>query len=108
MTVFYTEGLYMEMLFIILSVAAVLVMVYALYSALTLKSRIPGGKVKSKWNVLTSLIIIFTVGYLATPFFRLLPQEIKDILVGVIFLAGAIFVVIVIKLYFKIIEDLGL
>ncbi|HUK99427.1 MAG TPA: hypothetical protein VLX29_01085 [Nitrospirota bacterium] len=98
----------MEMLFIILSVAAVLVMVYALYCALTLKSKIPGGKVKATWNVLTSLIIVFTVGYLTTPFFRLLPQEIKDILVGVIFLAGAIFVVIVIKLYFKIIEDLGL
>ena len=98
----------MEILFIILSVAAILVMVYALYSALTLKRKIPGGKVKSTWNVLTALIIMFTVGYLATPFFRLLPQEVKDILVGVIFLAGAIFVVIVIKLYFKIIEDLGL
>ncbi len=98
----------MAMLFVILSAAAILVMVYALYSALSLKSKIPGGKVKSTWNVLTSLIIIFTVGYLATPFFRLLPQEIKEILVGVIFLAGAIFVVIVIKLYFKIIEDLGL
>jgi hypothetical protein len=98
----------MENLFLLLSIAAILVMVYALYSALTLKSKIPGGKAKSTWNVLTSLIMIFTVGYLATPFFRLLPLEVKDILVGLIFLAGAIFVVIVIKLYFKIIEDLGL
>jgi hypothetical protein len=98
----------MEILFLLLSGAAVLVMVYALYSALSLKSKIPGGKVKSAWNLLTSLIIMFTIGYLATPFFRLLPPEVKDILVGVIFLAGAIFVVIVIKLYFKIIEDLGL
>jgi len=98
----------METLFLLLSGAAVLVMVYALYSALSLRSKIPGGKVKSAWNLLTSLIIMFTIGYLATPFFRLLPPEVKDILVGVIFLAGAIFVVIVIKLYFKIIEDLGL
>ena len=98
----------METLFLVLSSAAILIMVYALYSALTLKDKIPGGKVKSAWNLLTSLIIIFTIGYLATPFFRLLPPEVKDILVGVIFLAGAIFVVIVIKLYFKIIEDLGL
>ena len=98
----------METLFLVLSSAAILAMVYALYSALTLKDKIPGGKVKSAWNLLTSLIIIFTIGYLATPFFRLLPPEVKDILVGVIFLAGAIFVVIVIKLYFKIIEDLGL
>lgn len=98
----------MQILFLTLSVAAILVMLYALYSALALKTKIPGGKVKSTWNVLTSLIVIFTVGYLATPFFRLLPPELKDVLVGVIFLAGAIFVVIVIKLYFKIIEDLGL
>ncbi len=98
----------MQILFLTLSVAAILVMLYALYSALALKSKVPGGKVKSTWNVLTSLIVIFTVGYLATPFFRLLPPEIKDVLVGVVFLAGAIFVVIVIKLYFQIIEDLGL
>ena len=45
---------------------------------------------------------------LSTPFFRLLPSEFKDVLVGVIFLAGAIFVLIVINLFFKIIEDIGL
>jgi hypothetical protein len=98
----------MESLFLVLSVAAILVMLYALYSSLALKSKIPGGKVKETWNILSGLIVMFTVGYLSTPFFRLLPQDIKDILVGVIFLAGAIFVVIVTKLFFKIIEDLGL
>lgn len=98
----------METLFLVLSVAAILVMLYALYSSFALKHKIPGGKVKETWNILTGLIVMFTVGYLSTPFFRLLPQEIKDILVGVIFLAGAIFVVIVIKLFFKIVEDLGL
>jgi hypothetical protein len=98
----------MQSLFLFLSVAAILVMLYALYSSLALKNKIPGGKVKETWNILTGLIVIFTVGYLSTPFFRLLPQEIKDLLVGVIFLAGAIFVVIVIKLFFKIVEDLGL
>ena len=98
----------MGILFLVLSVASILVMLYALYSSFTLKSKIPGGKVKSTWEVLSSLIVVFTIGYLSTPFFRMLPQEVKDILVGVIFLAGAIFVVIVIKLFYKIIEDLGL
>jgi hypothetical protein len=51
---------------------------------------------------------MFSVGYLATPFFQLLPPDIKDILVGLIFLAGAIFVVVVTKLFVKIVEDLGL
>ncbi len=98
----------MEILFFVLSVAAILVMLYALYSSITLKNKVPGGKVKKTWNILTGLIVMFTVGYLTTPFFRMLPQGVKDILVGVIFLAGAIFVVIVIKLFFRIIEDLGL
>jgi hypothetical protein len=98
----------METLFLVLSVAAILVMLYALYSSFALKSKVPGGKVRETWNILSGLIVLFTVGYLSTPFFRLLPQEVKDLVVGVIFLAGAIFIVIVIKLFFKIIEDLGL
>ena len=57
---------------------------------------------------LTGLIVRFTAGSVATPFFRLLPAEIKDLLLGVIFLAGAVFVVIVIKLFFRIVEDNGL
>jgi hypothetical protein len=98
----------MDVVFLFLSIAAIVVMLYALYSSFTLRNKIPGGKVKKTWGILNGLIIMFTAGYLTTPFFRLLPQEVKDILVGVIFLAGAIFVVIVIKLFFKIVEDLGL
>lgn len=98
----------MKELFLLLSIAAILVMMYALYSSFALKSKVPGGKVKETWNILTGLIVMFTIGYLTTPFFRMLPQEIKDILVGVIFLAGAVFVVIVIKLFYRIVEDLGL
>lgn len=98
----------MEMLFLIFSILSILVMLYALYNAFVLRHHVPGGKVRSTWNFLTSLIIMFSLGYLATPFFRLLPPEVKDILVGVIFLAGAVFVLIVVKLFYKIVEDLGL
>ncbi len=98
----------MEILFLVLSVLSIVVMLYALYSAFILRHKVPGGKVKSTWNFLASLIVLFSVGYLSTPFFRLLPQELKDVLVGVIFLAGAIFVLIVIKLFYKIVEDIGL
>jgi predicted membrane channel-forming protein YqfA (hemolysin III family) len=98
----------MDILFLFLSISAIAVMFYALYSAFILRHRVPGGKVKSTWNFLTGLIVMFAVGYLSTPFFRLLPQEAKDALVGVIFLAGAIFVLIVIKLFYKIVEDIGL
>jgi hypothetical protein len=85
-----------------------MIIFYALYSAFALRHRVPGGKVRSTWNVLAGLIAMFSIGYLTTPFFRMLDPAVKDILVGVIFLAGAIFVVIVIKLFYKIIEDVGL
>jgi len=98
----------MEILFLALSISSIGVMMFALYEAFILRNRVPGGKVRSTWNFLSGLIVMFTVGYLSTPFFRLLPPELKDVLVGVIFLAGAIFVLIVIKLFFKIIEDIGL
>jgi hypothetical protein len=98
----------MKTLFLVLSLLSIGVMLYALYKAFILRHRVPGGKVRSTWNILSGLIVMFTVGYLSTPFFRLLPPELKDVLVGVIFLAGAIFVLIVIKLFFKIVEDIGL
>jgi hypothetical protein len=98
----------METLFLLLSISSIVVMFYALYSAFSLRDRVPGGKVRATWSVLAGLIVLFSVGYLSTPFFRLLTPEIKDLLVGFIFLAGAIFVVIVIKLFYKIVEDVGL
>jgi hypothetical protein len=97
-----------EILFLLLGIASIAVMLYALYNVFVLRRKIPGGKVRSTWNFLAGLIVMFSIGYLTTPFFRLLPPDIKDMFVGVIFLAGSIFVLIVIKLFFKIVEDVGL
>lgn len=102
------EGMRMENLFLGLCLTAILVMLYALYRVFSLKKKIPGGVVGSTWNFLTMLIVLFTIGYLTTPFFPMLPQAFKDILVGVIFLAGAVFVVIVINLFYKVVTDLGM
>jgi hypothetical protein len=74
----------MESLFLVLSLSSIVVMLYALYKAFVLRHRVPGGKVRSTWSFLSGLIVMFTVGYLSTPFFRLLPSDIKDVLVGVI------------------------
>ncbi|OGW34082.1 MAG: hypothetical protein A2010_15585 [Nitrospirae bacterium GWD2_57_9] len=98
----------MESIFLVLSLVSIVVMFFALYQAFVLKKKVPGGKVKETWDFLAGLIVLFFAGYLSTPFFRMLPPEIKDVLVGVIFLAGAVFVLIVVKLLYKIVEDLGL
>lgn len=95
-------------MFLTLTIAAIAVMLYALYRVQQLRRRVPGGVVRSTWNFLSGLVVLFAFGYLATPFFPLLSPAVQQILVGVIFLAGAVFVVVVVNLFGRIVEDLGL
>jgi hypothetical protein len=97
-----------ENVFLILSISAIGVMLYALIRVISLNKKIPGGTVGSSWKILTILIILFTAGYLTTPFFPMLPEMLKLMIVGIIFLFGAIFVVIVINLFYKVIKEVGL
>jgi hypothetical protein len=89
------------------SVAAILVMLYCLTLVLSLKKNIPGGVVGKTWNFLTLLVVLFTLGYLATPFFGLIPAGVVSFLVSLIFLFGALYVVITVKLIYRIIEELA-
>lgn len=98
----------MKQLFLLLSISAICIMFYALFRVVSLNKHIPGGTVGATWRFLSYLIGLFTIGYLTTPFFPMLPDEIQQLIVGVIFLAGAIFVVIVINLFFKVIKEIGL
>lgn len=90
----------------ILNFVAMLIMFYCLYLVLSLKSSIPGGMVGKRWNFLTGLVVLFTIGYLATPFFGGLPTEIQHLLVSLIFVFGAIYVAVTVRLIFNIIQEL--
>ncbi len=90
----------------VLNVLAILIMFYCLYLVLTLKSSIPGGMVGKHWNVLTMLVTLFSIGYLTTPFFDQLPTEIQRLVVSGIFVFGAIYVLITIRLIFNVIREL--
>jgi len=92
---------------LVISVAAILVMFYCLWLVLSLKRNIPGGVVGDKWRLLTALVVLFTAGYLTTPFFGMLPQSLINLIVSLIFLFGAIYVVITVKLIYRIIEELS-
>ncbi len=98
----------MEKLFLGLSIAAICVMIYALVRVVSLNKRIQGGTVGATWKVLSSLVALFAIGYLTTPFFPMLPDMYQQLIVGFIFLAGAIFVVIVVNLFYKVIKEIGL
>lgn len=89
------------------SIAAILVMLYCLALVITLGKQVPGGVVGKQWNLLKGLVILFTLGYLTTPFFARLPAELVSIMVSLIFLFGAIYVVITVKLIYRIIDELS-
>ncbi|MBI4808816.1 MAG: hypothetical protein HY799_07725 [Nitrosomonadales bacterium] len=91
---------------VVLSIVATLVMFYCLYLVLSLKSSIPGGMVGKHWNFLTLLVVLFNIGYLTTPFFDQLPNEIIRLVASCIFLFGAVYVAVTIRLIFNIIREL--
>jgi hypothetical protein len=90
-------------LFTIISGLAVITMLIAVVKAYDYKRSIPGGEVGKAWNILSSLASFFLIGYLTTPFFIVLPQEIKDLIVAFIFLFGAVYVLITLWLVHRII-----
>lgn len=90
-----------------LNVVAILIMFYCLYLVLSLKSSIPGGMIGKRWNFLTLLVAMFSIGYLTTPFFGRLPTEILRLVDSLIFIFGAVYVAVTIRLIFNIIRELS-
>ncbi len=90
-------------LFTVVSVLAIFIMFIALWNAIDFKSSIPAGSVGKTWNIITALVAFFFVGFLTTPFFVLLTQEQKDLIVAFIFFFGAVYVLITLRLMYKII-----
>ncbi len=91
---------------LIISFAAILVMIFCLIQVYTLKAKIPGGVIGKRWNFLVMLVMMFSVGYLATPFFGALPAELMRFIAALIFFFGAIYVLITVKLIYHIIQEL--
>ncbi|WP_126452824.1 hypothetical protein [Sulfuriflexus mobilis] len=90
----------------IITASAILIMFYCLWLTLRLKNSIPGGLVGKKWGMLTGLVSLFSLGYLATPFFNQIPEDLLRLIVALIFLFGAIYVVITVKLIHTVITEL--
>ena len=89
--------------FTIVSGLAIITMLIAVVKAYDYKKSIPGGEVGKAWNVLSSLTSFFLVAYLTTPFFIVMSQQAKDLIVAFIFLVGAVYVLITLRLVHRII-----
>lgn len=89
-----------------ISVVSVLLMFYCFYLVVSLKQMIPGGMVGKRWNFLVLLVTFFTIGYLTTPFFSVIPENLLRLIVSLIFFFGAIYVIITVKLIYNVIKEL--
>ncbi len=89
-----------------INLGAIAVMLVCMYFVFSLRSKIPGGVVGKQWRLLTVLVTLFTLGYFVTPFFTLLPANIINLIVALIFLFGAIYVLVTVRLIYRIIEEL--
>jgi uncharacterized membrane protein len=98
----------MQLLILLISLAAILLIFYAMFKAISLNRKIPGGLVKESWRLLYYLIGLLAVGYITLPLFPRLPESSRDLIVAIIYLAGAVFVLMVIKLIYKITKEIGL
>ncbi len=89
-----------------LNFAAIIFMFYCLYLVLSLRSSIPGGVIGKHWNFLSMLVVLFTLGFLTTPFFDQIPDNILRLLVAIIFLFGAVYVSLTIRMVYNVIREL--
>ncbi|MBI3562992.1 MAG: hypothetical protein HY080_14875 [Gammaproteobacteria bacterium] len=90
-----------------LSIAAIVVMLYCLGLVMSLKRAVPGGMIGKQWSILQFLVVLFTLGYFATPFAALLPEALLRLIVAFIFFFGAVYVVVTVKLIHRVIKVLS-
>lgn len=92
-----------------LSVLAILLMAVNTWLAFRLRRALIGGEIGERWGLLTNFILVFLLGYVLSPLLLLLqmPVEYMGLVVFVVFLFGAIFVWIVIRIMRDMLSVLG-
>ncbi len=94
-------------LIMIVGLAAVSVMLLNLFQVVSLRSRIGGGMIGKRWNVMTLLVVLFAAGYSILPFLATMPVETLRTIVSLILFFGAIYVLITLRLIYGIIRELS-
>jgi hypothetical protein len=87
-------------LYYVLCALAITVMTGAMLIALRLRRLASGGHIGSTVNVLIAFIGLFFAGYVVAPWLARFP-EVANLLMAGVFVAGAVFVVLVLRLLEK-------
>ena len=85
--------------------AAILVMTVALVVVWRLRRLTRGGSIGRVVNLLGAFVVLFLAGYLAAPILQTLKGDVALLLMAVVFLFGAIFVVLVLRIIHGLVEQ---
>jgi len=91
----------------LVSAAAILVMLPCLWTILKLGVSVPGGRVGRQWRMLSVLVLLFAIAHFAAPLFGQLPAKVDALIVGAIFILGTTFVLVSIRLFYRIFGGLA-
>ncbi len=91
---------------LILGLVALVVMLVNLYFTFAMRAQIKGGVIGRRWNAMTGLVALFTVGYGILPFVGSLSPDVLRLIVALIFLFGAVYVAITLRLILGIVQEL--
>ncbi|MFX1493402.1 MAG: hypothetical protein ACFFBZ_03905 [Promethearchaeota archaeon] len=86
----------------ICSISGAAFFVISLYIITKIKGLFPGSKINQKWIIIQLLIILFLFGYVFNIIFLALNMlDIIAVMTAIVYIFGALFVLIVINLSFK-------
>jgi hypothetical protein len=100
----------MQVVNFLLAGLAILVMLINSFLTFQLRGKLIGGEVGARWNVLSVLVIVFLIGFILSPLLLILQVPVDYLLMAVfaVFLLGAIFVGIVVRIVRDILQVMDL
>lgn len=89
---------------------AILLMAYNTFITFRLRSRLIGGVVRARWNVLSTLVLVFLIGFILSPLLLVLNIPVDYLILAMlsVFLLGAVFVLLVVRVVGDILQALDL
>ena len=87
---------------LVCSIGCIIIFLYCLYIIKKIRSLFPGTKLIKKWQIIQALIILFLFGYIFNIIFLGLGFiEIVTIMTAIVYIFGALFVLIIVNLSYN-------
>jgi hypothetical protein len=100
----------MQIVNYVLAGSAILVMAFNTVITFRLRSKLIGGEVGARWNLLSALVLIFLIAFILSPLLLIFSVPVNYLLMTVfaVFFLGAVFVGLVVRIVGDILQVMEL